>query len=420
MAQASTQPAAPCVGPLDLGPQVCDDPDVATVSAPNSESKVRTHALALTIALFTLACGSKRSEPVALSRVELPVVSIGLPPGDMNDTAAKNANAGQLVLVNAAERGGVLILGWDIAEAFTDEEVAMMGRALSKELGEARVTPGPTRTVAGVEARTLIMDLGKRAPGRMTVWRCGERNVFLATFFRSEELASLDDRILETAVCREAAVAAPLVPQLALPPGWGRLPGTQDATFTNAAGAFVLIKESPSLGVEPSNRETKTRVLLRSFLEASRSTEPSDDIVFTPLVVEGEERLIGRAQVVLEGLPLTFRVVIATCPDLDTHFYVVATSSGESAGDTSLDSFFRARCPASRDAPAPTFPEAVPVFEAACTRGDLASCVRLAELSEDTDYPSLVDADRAARSRKRACELGGPEYCAGSPTEPSP
>lgn len=408
---------APSLGPLDLGPQVCDDPDVATVSAPNPESKVRTPAIALTIALITLACGSKRTGPVALSRVELPVVSIGLPPGDINDTAAKNANAGQLVLMNAAERGGILILGWDIAEAFTDEEIAMMGRALTKELGQARVTPGPTRKVTGVEARTLVMNLGERAPGRMTVWRCGEHNVFLTTFFRSEGLASLDDRILETAVCREAPVAAPFVPQLALSPGWARLPGSLDVTFTNAAGAYVLIKESSSLGVEPFNREMKTRVLLRSFLEASRSTEPSDDMVFMPLVVDGEERLIGRAQVVLEGTPLTFWVVIATCPGLDTYFFVVATSSAESAADTSFDSFFRARCPASRDAPAPTFPEAVPVFDAACTRGDLASCVRLAELSEDTDYPSLVDADRAARSRKRACELGGPGYCADIPSE---
>lgn len=372
---------------------------------------MRTPWMTLAFALLTLACGGRKSEPVPLRQLELPVVSIGLPPGDLDDTAARNANSGQLVLRNAAEKGGIVMLGWDTSEAFTEEEIAAVGRALTQELGKATVTPGPTSTVAGVEARTLLMDLGKRAPVRLTAWRCGGRNVIFAAWFRSGDLASLNDRILETVTCREAPLLAPLVPQLTLPAGWARLPDTGAVVFTNAAGNLVHIKESPSFGGNAATRATQTRASLRTFFETPGSMPTNDDIELTPLVVDGEERLLGRARTVIDGFSLTIQAVIVPCPALATYFLVAMTSLSEAPDEGAADAFFSARCPTSREAPEPAFPEALPFFEAACAGGDTASCVRVADLSEDTDYPALVDPERAERARKRACELGGPDYC---------
>lgn len=65
-----------------------------------------------------VACHPKVKPPI-LKRMELPVVSIELPPGDVDDTAARQPSSGQLMIKNAAGRGGIVLLGWDASEAYT-------------------------------------------------------------------------------------------------------------------------------------------------------------------------------------------------------------------------------------------------------------------------------------------------------------
>lgn len=180
-------------------------------------------------------------------------------------------------------------------------------------------------------------------------------------------------------------------------------------TFTSASGETVTIKESPALMNAPKALPQMTRHLLLGLFEVAGAKGTTEDIELRPIVVDGVERLIGRAKVEVEGAPLMFQAAFLLCPGLATAFNVIAVSTASSS-DTTMDDFFQARCPERRDAAEPDFPEAVPYFEKACADGEAASCARLAALSADADYPTLVDAARAERAAKRACELGASEY----------
>jgi hypothetical protein len=189
---------------------------------------------------------------LSISKREFPGFALSLPSGDVaNDN--EDYAAGKLTLKNVGGVNGVVIVGWNMGEAFTDTELQAVGEIMVKAL-DANATSKLTKVSGpgGKPVATIVFS--GDATMTLSGLVCGGRNVFVATGGKHAAM-SLHERMISSFECKPtpgleetAKMRFPLVIDL---PGWYAAADERDQMqVTDGENMLVLRTQDRDLNVD--------------------------------------------------------------------------------------------------------------------------------------------------------------------------
>lgn len=217
-----------------------------------------------------------------LSKLELPGVSISLPPAT-HERPDESWFAGESF--SRVRSGGFVQVLWRTAEAPKPEDPAdpegltsgltAVLREAAKRLGdEVKVTTPAKTTIASHPAVTAELTLEGNKPGRLTTWYCKEDQRVLHVLITGAAL-EVNDSILATVEChtwsKERRSQTLRVATFDPPEGFVRVESGQEGTLRWELGPEVIVL-SFGLPTNPANALTATRRSLPPGLTDMKET----------------------------------------------------------------------------------------------------------------------------------------------------
>ncbi len=268
-----------------------------------------------------------------------PTLAIELPAWEVASELTQPGD-GEVVL-RSPEGRDTIVLGWQVNEPWTAEDLQGMEEILAEMMG-GEVTDRGETTVAGGDAAWFYHEW-PNGHALWTFWSCTDQlQMQLATMgtCSREELTELHERILATVVCHEIEIEL-VVPEFDAPPGCERLAdGTSVMWICPDGSAYMFLSGSAGRGPHEGlqQRPGALATILRGvgFIDVRIESGPEMHGDRAVWIISEADSPMTRVRTV---------VVSWYCPEVEMSFLALHSGAEDQSVEEVLAPLLEARCP---------------------------------------------------------------------------